>query len=92
MGTIPTSPWYYLYDSVHLPRSERISLRARGPGDSSIVPVTAGYSWEPGAESRTPSNTCSKCELNPEFLRTAFNQSQLQPTPIKNRLYLSLPE
>ncbi|MED6135190.1 hypothetical protein PIB30_043978 [Stylosanthes scabra] len=24
-----------------------------------IVPVTAGYSWEPGDESRTPSNTCS---------------------------------
>ncbi|MED6197369.1 hypothetical protein PIB30_055835 [Stylosanthes scabra] len=24
-----------------------------------IVPVTAGYSWELGAESRTPSNTCS---------------------------------
>ncbi|MED6109512.1 hypothetical protein PIB30_034304 [Stylosanthes scabra] len=32
-----------------------------------IVPVTAGYSWEPRAESRTPSNTCSKCELNPEL-------------------------
>ncbi|MED6210350.1 hypothetical protein PIB30_063295 [Stylosanthes scabra] len=28
MGTIPTSPWYYLYDSVHLPRSERISAPA----------------------------------------------------------------
>ncbi|MED6193347.1 hypothetical protein PIB30_018498 [Stylosanthes scabra] len=26
VGTIPTSPWYYLYDSVHLPRSERIKL------------------------------------------------------------------
>ncbi|MED6111510.1 hypothetical protein PIB30_052951 [Stylosanthes scabra] len=25
VGTIPTSPWYYLYDSVHLPRSERIT-------------------------------------------------------------------
>ncbi|MED6113119.1 hypothetical protein PIB30_067917 [Stylosanthes scabra] len=25
-----------------------------------IVPVTVGYSWEPGAQSRTPSNTCSK--------------------------------
>ncbi|MED6208324.1 hypothetical protein PIB30_043957 [Stylosanthes scabra] len=24
MGMIPTSPWYYLYDSVHLSRSERI--------------------------------------------------------------------
>ncbi|MED6112469.1 hypothetical protein PIB30_062010 [Stylosanthes scabra] len=24
METIPTSPWYYLYDSVHLPRLERI--------------------------------------------------------------------
>ncbi|MED6157857.1 hypothetical protein PIB30_027386 [Stylosanthes scabra] len=24
---IPTSPWYYLYDSVHLPRSERIKNR-----------------------------------------------------------------
>ncbi|MED6171201.1 hypothetical protein PIB30_038533 [Stylosanthes scabra] len=31
----------------------------RGPGDSRIVLVIAGYSWEPGAESRTPSNTCS---------------------------------
>ncbi|MED6171174.1 hypothetical protein PIB30_038322 [Stylosanthes scabra] len=31
------------------------------------VLVTSGYSWEPGAESRTPSNTCSKCELNPEL-------------------------
>ncbi|MED6196780.1 hypothetical protein PIB30_050603 [Stylosanthes scabra] len=27
MGTIPTSPWYYLYDSVHFPRSERIKNR-----------------------------------------------------------------
>ncbi|MED6217998.1 hypothetical protein PIB30_022909 [Stylosanthes scabra] len=25
MGTIPTSLWYYLYDSMHLPRSERIN-------------------------------------------------------------------
>ncbi|MED6169529.1 hypothetical protein PIB30_022156 [Stylosanthes scabra] len=25
VGTIPTSPWYYLYDSVHLSRSERIT-------------------------------------------------------------------
>ncbi|MED6105896.1 hypothetical protein PIB30_000024 [Stylosanthes scabra] len=25
VGTIPTSPWYYLYDSVHLPRSDPIS-------------------------------------------------------------------
>ncbi|MED6224565.1 hypothetical protein PIB30_085346 [Stylosanthes scabra] len=41
--------------------------RTRGPSDSRIVPVTAGYSWEPGAESRTPSNTCSKCELNPKL-------------------------
>ncbi|MED6176251.1 hypothetical protein PIB30_086312, partial [Stylosanthes scabra] len=41
--------------------------RARGPGDSGIVPVTTGYSWEMGAESRTPSNTSSKCELNPEL-------------------------
>ncbi|MED6120516.1 hypothetical protein PIB30_021522 [Stylosanthes scabra] len=24
---IPTSPWYYLYDSVHLPRSKRIKDR-----------------------------------------------------------------
>ncbi|MED6210687.1 hypothetical protein PIB30_066475 [Stylosanthes scabra] len=85
--------------------------RARGPCDSRIVPVTAGYSWEPGTESRTPSNTCSKCELNPELwvrcytliycfltaftafnLRTTFEQTQLQPTPIKNILSLSLPE
>ncbi|MED6195560.1 hypothetical protein PIB30_038984 [Stylosanthes scabra] len=36
-------------------------------GLTRIVPVTAGYSWEPGAETRTPSNTCSKCELNPEL-------------------------
>ncbi|MED6146151.1 hypothetical protein PIB30_031848 [Stylosanthes scabra] len=27
MGTIPTSPWYYLYNSVHLPRSKRIKNR-----------------------------------------------------------------
>ncbi|MED6131814.1 hypothetical protein PIB30_013296 [Stylosanthes scabra] len=27
---IPTSPWYYLYDSVHLPRSERITAAAGG--------------------------------------------------------------
>ncbi|MED6183734.1 hypothetical protein PIB30_040454 [Stylosanthes scabra] len=32
--------------------------------------TAAGYSWEPGAESRTPSNTCSKCELNPELWST----------------------
>ncbi|MED6142744.1 hypothetical protein PIB30_000306 [Stylosanthes scabra] len=48
-------------------RGSILRLRARGPGDSSIVPVTAGYSWELGAESRTPSNTCSKCELSPEL-------------------------
>ncbi|MED6139063.1 hypothetical protein PIB30_080339 [Stylosanthes scabra] len=30
VGTIPTSPWYYLYDSVHLPRSERIILQDDG--------------------------------------------------------------
>ncbi|MED6182586.1 hypothetical protein PIB30_029835 [Stylosanthes scabra] len=52
MGTIPTSLWYYLYDSVHLPRSESITFN----------------------------------------LRTAFKQTQLQPTPIKNKLSLSLPE
>ncbi|MED6166279.1 hypothetical protein PIB30_107651, partial [Stylosanthes scabra] len=28
MGTIPTSPWYYLNDSVHLPRSLRITERS----------------------------------------------------------------
>ncbi|MED6122364.1 hypothetical protein PIB30_039036 [Stylosanthes scabra] len=38
-------------------RGSIFRLRARGPGDSRIVPVTAGYSWEPGAKSRTPSNT-----------------------------------
>ncbi|MED6135563.1 hypothetical protein PIB30_047704 [Stylosanthes scabra] len=48
-------------------RGSIFHLRARGPGDNRIVPVTAGYSWEPGAESRTPSNTCSKCDLNPEL-------------------------
>ncbi|MED6120351.1 hypothetical protein PIB30_020031 [Stylosanthes scabra] len=32
--TIPTSPWYYLYDSVHLPRSERIKLLAPLPGNN----------------------------------------------------------
>ncbi|MED6194920.1 hypothetical protein PIB30_033040 [Stylosanthes scabra] len=35
VGTIPTSPWYYLYDSAHLPRSERINniaVWARLPG------------------------------------------------------------
>ncbi|MED6139401.1 hypothetical protein PIB30_083505 [Stylosanthes scabra] len=31
--------------------------------------MTASYSWEQGAETRTPSNTCSKCELNPELCR-----------------------
>ncbi|MED6122149.1 hypothetical protein PIB30_037143 [Stylosanthes scabra] len=41
-------------------RGSIFHLRAKGPGDSRIVPVTAGYSWQPGAESRTPSNTCSK--------------------------------
>ncbi|MED6205881.1 hypothetical protein PIB30_021839 [Stylosanthes scabra] len=34
------------------------NLVTAGPGDSRIVPVIAGYSWEPGAETRTPSNTC----------------------------------
>ncbi|MED6180356.1 hypothetical protein PIB30_009424 [Stylosanthes scabra] len=42
------------------------NLVTAGPGDNRIVPVTAGYSWEPGAETRTPSNTCFICELNPE--------------------------
>ncbi|MED6158814.1 hypothetical protein PIB30_036322 [Stylosanthes scabra] len=54
-----------------LPRQHGISAweagDRRGLGDSRIVPVIAGYSWEPGAESRTPSNTCSKCELNPKL-------------------------
>ncbi|MED6186499.1 hypothetical protein PIB30_067303 [Stylosanthes scabra] len=34
VGTIPTSPWYYLYDSVHLPRSERIMFLAPLPGNN----------------------------------------------------------
>ncbi|MED6111273.1 hypothetical protein PIB30_051044 [Stylosanthes scabra] len=29
------------------------------PSEEWIVPVTGGYSWESGAESRTPNNTCS---------------------------------
>ncbi|MED6174166.1 hypothetical protein PIB30_066427, partial [Stylosanthes scabra] len=28
VGTIPTSPWYYLNDSVHLPRSDPIKVYA----------------------------------------------------------------
>ncbi|MED6147101.1 hypothetical protein PIB30_040811 [Stylosanthes scabra] len=35
--TIPTSPWYYLYDSVHLPRSERIT-RQEGISNASKPP------------------------------------------------------
>ncbi|MED6159084.1 hypothetical protein PIB30_039066 [Stylosanthes scabra] len=96
----------------NLIRGSIFRSRARGPSDSRIVLVTAGYSWEPGAESRTLSNTCSNVSrtrycgndsdaqyfnswpghttvFNP---RTAFKQTQLQPTPIKNRLSLSLPE
>ncbi|MED6143769.1 hypothetical protein PIB30_009018 [Stylosanthes scabra] len=46
--------------------SELLCVRISG---SQIVPVTTGYSWEPGAESRTPSNSCSKSELNPELRR-----------------------
>ncbi|MED6106132.1 hypothetical protein PIB30_002025 [Stylosanthes scabra] len=40
-------------------RGSIFRLRARGHRDSRILLVTAGYSWESGAESRTPSNTCS---------------------------------
>ncbi|MED6185180.1 hypothetical protein PIB30_054581 [Stylosanthes scabra] len=35
VGTIPTSPWYYLYDAVHLPRSERITMLS-GPNNMKI--------------------------------------------------------
>ncbi|MED6123330.1 hypothetical protein PIB30_048125, partial [Stylosanthes scabra] len=41
VGTIPTSPWYYLYDSVHLSRSERIKLH--GP----LCQVPAGKRSKP---------------------------------------------
>ncbi|MED6204434.1 hypothetical protein PIB30_009177 [Stylosanthes scabra] len=59
--------------------------RARGPGDSRIVPVTTGYSWELGAETQTPSNTCSKCELNPELWTPSARDkglSELQRTKV----------
>ncbi|MED6178872.1 hypothetical protein PIB30_111617, partial [Stylosanthes scabra] len=36
MGTIPTSPWYYLNDSVHLPRFSRIIHRCARPGDTVV--------------------------------------------------------
>ncbi|MED6179736.1 hypothetical protein PIB30_003535 [Stylosanthes scabra] len=58
---------------------------AMRPGDSRIVPVTAGYSWEPGAETRTPSNTCSICELNPEWWTPSARDkglSELQRTKV----------
>ncbi|MED6148009.1 hypothetical protein PIB30_049114, partial [Stylosanthes scabra] len=46
-------------------------------GLTRIVPVTAGYSCEPGAETRTPSNTCSKYAVRKGLgtFRTTTNES-----------------
>ncbi|MED6169528.1 hypothetical protein PIB30_022155 [Stylosanthes scabra] len=56
-------------------RGSIFRLRARGPGDSRIVPVTVGYSWEPGAESRTPSNTSSNgMSLSSKFTNSSSKQ------------------
>ncbi|MED6146280.1 hypothetical protein PIB30_032997 [Stylosanthes scabra] len=60
-----------------------------GPGDSRIVPVIAGYSWEPGGESRTSSNTCSNND--PSLILsilvapsdTSFKTSQRSPRGIR---------
>ncbi|MED6124190.1 hypothetical protein PIB30_056753 [Stylosanthes scabra] len=63
-------------------RGSIFRLRARGPGDSRIVPVTAAYSWESGAESRTPSNICSKCESNPKLWVRCHTAKQNDPSLI----------
>ncbi|MED6136562.1 hypothetical protein PIB30_057129 [Stylosanthes scabra] len=48
---IPTSPWYYLYDSVHLPRSERISRHSKH---------VAGNERKSTSHSKTLDSTLSK--------------------------------
>ncbi|MED6171003.1 hypothetical protein PIB30_036656 [Stylosanthes scabra] len=54
VGTIPTSLWYYLYDSVHLPRSERISYPPKQLSSKKIkLACITRNILNPGIKSRT---------------------------------------
>ncbi|MED6132503.1 hypothetical protein PIB30_019645 [Stylosanthes scabra] len=63
VGTIPTSLWYYLYDSVHLPRSERIKgVVVNQPPEKKRVPsMKRRRVEERGSGKKVIDLTLSKC-------------------------------